>query len=123
MNYTVEINSENKIIRVITYGDLIMESVASMGLEILMKAKKMRYNILYDHRLSKNKISIVDAYYLYSNHYNTVDSHFKLIPIAYIANNEDWAFYSFFECTCNNNGIPIKVFQEESAAMKWVKSL
>lgn len=123
MNYTFEINSENKMIRVITTGDLIKESVALMGLEIMLKAKILKYNILYDYRLSKNRISIVDAYHWYSNYYDNIDIGFRFIPIAYIANNEDWSFYSFFECTCNNNRIPVRVFQEESAAVKWIESL
>jgi hypothetical protein len=123
MNYTFEINSENKMIRVVTTGDLIKESVASMGLEIMLKAKMLKYNILFDYRLSKNRISIVDAYRWYSDYYDNIDINFRFIPIAYIANDEDWTFYSFFECTCNNNLIPVRVFQEESAALKWIESL
>ena len=111
------------MIRVVTTGDLIKESVASMGLEIMLKAKMLKYNILFDYRLSKNRISIVDAYRWYSDYYDNVDINFRFIPIAYIANDEDWSFYSFFECTCNNNLIPVRVFQEESAALKWIESL
>jgi len=123
MNYTFEINSENKTIHVITIGDLITKEVAAMGLDILMKAKMLKYNILYDHRQSKNRISITEAYYWYSTHYDNIDNKFRCIPTAYITNIEDWDFYSFFECTCKNKGIPLRVFQEESAAVKWLESL
>jgi hypothetical protein len=123
MNYKFEINSENRTIHVITMGDLITKEVAAMGLEIMMKAKELKYNIVYDHRQSKNKISIGEAYYWFSTHYDCIDKKLRFIPTAYIANKGDWDFYSFFECSCVNKGIPLRVFQEESSAIKWLESL
>ncbi len=123
MKYAFEINTMSKTIRVITEGNLTIQKAAAMGLEILMKAKELKCKIIFDHRLSKNKISITDAYYWFPTHYDNIDMEFRKIPTAYIVNNTDLEFYSFFECTCTNKGIPIKVFQDENAVLKWLESL
>jgi hypothetical protein len=123
MEYTYEINSMNQTINVVTIGDLITEEVVEMGLKILLQAKELKYKIVFDNRLSKNKISVGEAYSWFSNHFDNIDAEFRYIPTAYIANKEDLNFYSFFECTCNNKGIPIRVFQEEKAVLEWIERL
>ena len=50
MKYTYEINSDTKTINVTTIGDLRTTDMATMELEIRMKAKEMKYKIIYDHR-------------------------------------------------------------------------
>jgi hypothetical protein len=122
MNYTFRIDSENKMILVKTVGDLITNEVVAMGLEIMLKAKMLKYNILYDYRLSNNRISITEAYHWHSTHFDNIDKVLKRIPTAYIANREDWNFYLFFECTCHNKGIPIRAFLEECEAVKWLNT-
>jgi len=123
MKHTYEINSENQTIIVTTIGDLITKEVVAMGLKIMLKAKELKYKIVFDNRLSKNRISIGEAYCWFSTHFDNIDTELRCIPTAYIASKEDWDFYSFFECTCYNKGIPIRAFQEENAAMKWLESL
>ena len=63
MKYTYEIYSKNKLIYVVTMGDLITEEVVAMGLKIMLKAKELKYKILFDNRLSRNRITTVEAYY------------------------------------------------------------
>lgn len=99
------------------------KEVVEMGLKIMLKAKELKYKIVFDNRLSKNRISIGEAYYWFSSHFDTIDAEFRHIPTAYVANIEDWDFYSFFECTCNNKGIPIRAFHGKDAAVKWLESL
>jgi hypothetical protein len=123
MEYTYEINSESKTINVITIGDLITEEAAALGLEVMMKAKELQYRIVFDHRLSKNRISIGEAYFWFSIHYDNIDRELRSIPTAYIVSEIDWEFYSFFQCTCINKGIPIKAFLDETAALKWFEGL
>jgi len=123
MEYNYEINSESKTIYVITTGDLRVKETAEMGLDILMKAKELRYKIVFDNRLSRNKISIGDAYFWFSAHYDTIDKELKKIPTAYLVNENDWEFYFFFQCTNTNKGIPIKVFLEENAVLNWIKGV
>lgn len=108
MKYSYEINSATQTINVITIGNLRSKEVAAMELEIRMKAKELKYKIIFDHRLSKNRISIGEAYYWFSTHFDNIDSGLRKIPTVYIANKTDWDFYSFFECTSKNKGIPIK---------------
>jgi hypothetical protein len=123
MKYTFEINSKNQTIDVITTGEIITEEAVAMGLKIMLKAKELKYKMVFDNRLSKNRISIGEAYCWFSTHFDYIDTELRHIPTAYIANKEDWDFYSFLECTCFNKGIPIRAFQEENAAMKWLESL
>ncbi len=123
MRYTYDLNSEKQTIVVQTRGDLFKNEVIAMGLEILLKAKELKYKVFFDHRLSKNKISITDAYFWFSDNYDYIDTNLKLIPTAYIANQEDWEFFSFFECTSHNKGIPVKAFKEESAAWEWFNNI
>ena len=123
MKYTYEIYSKNQLIYVVTMGDLITEEVVAMGMKIMLKAKELKYKILFDNRLSRNRITTVEAYYWFSTHFDKIDPELRHIPSAYISNKLDWDFYSFFECTCNNKGIRIRAFQEENAAMEWPKSL
>ena len=122
MKYTYKINSENKTIVVITKGDLETKEVAAMGLIIRLKANELKYKIIFDCRLSKNRISITEAYYWFSTHYDSINSKLSYIPSAYLANKKDWDFYSFFETTSNNKGIPIKMFLDEKSALEWLES-
>ena len=121
MKYTYEINSDNQTIVVLTIGNLIKHEVVEMGIEILLKAKELKYRVIFDHRLSKNRISFSEAYNWYLVNYDIIDYELKRIPTAYIINIEDWDFYSFFECTCYNKGIPVKVFKDENAVSEWLK--
>lgn len=122
MKYTYKINSGNKTIVVITTGDLETKEVAAMGLIIRLKANELKYKIIFDYRLSKNRISITEAYYWFSTHYDSINNKLRFIPSAYIANKEDRDFYSFFETTSNNKGIPIKMFLDEKPALEWLES-
>lgn len=122
MKYIYKINHENKTIVVITTGDLETKEVAAMGLRIRLKANELKYKIILDYRLSKNRISITEAYYWFSTHYDSINSKLRYIPSAYIVNKEDRDFYSFFETTSNNKGIPIKMFLDEKPALEWLES-
>ncbi|MBP6610475.1 MAG: hypothetical protein KA206_05220 [Paludibacter sp.] len=121
MRYTYEINPEGETINVVTIGHLETKELADLGLKILLKAKELKYRIIFDCRQSRNKITIAEAYYWYATHYDHIDIVLRNIPIAYIVNKEDWNFYSFFECTCMNQGIQIKVFQEEADGLNWIE--
>jgi hypothetical protein len=122
MKHTYIINPENQTINVEIIGSLETNELAALGLTILLKAKEINFKIVYDCRKSRTKISIAEAYYWYNTHYDHIDIELRLIPTAYIANKEDWDFYSFFECTCSNKGIPIKVFKEKADVLNWVES-
>jgi hypothetical protein len=121
MNYTYKINSDKKNIIVRTTGDLETKEFAGMCLEILLKAKELKFKTMFDFRLSKNKILLAEVYFWISTHYDHVDRQLKYIQSAYIANDVDYYFYSFFELTSNNKGIPMKIFLEETPALEWLE--
>jgi len=123
MEYTYKIDAESKTIKVITKGELTTRETAAMGLEILTKAKELKYKIIFDYRLSRNRISITEAYYWFSAHYDNVDLELRKIPTAYIVNENDCEFYFFFECTSINKCIPIKVFLDENTISEWIETL
>jgi len=120
MEFTYEIINCNKTIIVITTGDLQTTGVVEMELKIRLIAEKLNYKILFDCRLSKNRISITEAYSWFSTHYSGIHNELKWIRTAYLVNKEDWEYYSFFETTSNNRGIPIKAFLDENDILKWV---
>jgi hypothetical protein len=123
MKHTYEINPESQTINVVIIGSLETKELADLGLKIMLKAKELKYKIIFDCRMSRNKITIVEAYYWYTTHYDHIDIELRHIPIAYIVNKEDWDFYSFFECTCRNKGITVKAFMDENIVQKWLERL
>ena len=122
MEFTFEIVNYNKTIVVITIGDLETKGVAEMDLKIRLIAKELIYKILFDCRLSKNRISITEAYCWFSTHYDKTHTELKWIRTAYLANKEDWEYYSFSETTSYNRGIPIKAFLDENEVLKWIEN-
>jgi hypothetical protein len=122
MNYTYIISPDIEIITVIAIGNLEPNEVAELELKIRQMAKDLKYKIIFDYRLSKNKISITEAYYWVTTHFDKVDIKLKQIKSAYLVNKADWDFYSFFECTTNNHGLPIKAFQEDAEILNWLES-
>ena len=120
MEYKFTINTDTKIITVRTSGDLIKNEVAKMDRSIRTKAKGLNFSILFDFRQSKNRIAMADAYFWFTDFYEDNEKLLILIPTAYLSSADDEPFFRFFETTTNNNGIPIKMFQEEDPAMMWL---
>jgi hypothetical protein len=121
MNYSYNLNSENKTITVITTGNYNARELETIEFQIRRKANDLKYKIIFDYRMSKISISITDFYYWFSNKYDSTNLRLKLIQSAYLVNDNDWDAYTFFECTSANNSIPVKVFLEENAANDWLK--
>jgi hypothetical protein len=121
MNYTYIISPDKKTISVIAIDDLEPTEVAELELRIRLMAMDLKYKIIFDYRLSKNKISITDAYYWVSTHFDIVDTKLKMIKSAYLVNKVDWEFYLFFETTSSNHGMQIKVFQDEDTLLSWLE--
>ena len=99
MHYTYQINHDYKMINVVTIGDLITKELASMELKITKIAKQLKYKIIYDYRLSKNKISMAEAYFWFNNLYDKVDWESRKIPLAYLSNKNNIMSYLFGNIT------------------------
>jgi hypothetical protein len=121
MKYTCEIISDYKIIKVNVVGDLTVNEAASMGKTVRLKAIEMNYKILFDFTQTKNKISIGDAYFWFSDHYDTINSKLRYIKTAHLTNKIDKSDFDFFETSCFNKGISVKIFLETEKALEWLK--
>ncbi len=120
MNYSYEKNESSKTITVRTTGHLNTKELSEMGVLIRLHAVDSKSKIIFDHRLSKNFITITQAYYWFSDYYDVIDIKLRQIPTAIITNKEDDNFFQFLETRCSNQGIPIKVFLEEKTAIDWL---
>jgi hypothetical protein len=121
MKYTCEIISDYKIIKVKVVGDLTVRETASMGKAIRLKAIEINYKILFDFTQTKNKISIGDAYFWFSDNYDAIDNKLRYIKTAHLTNQVDKSDFGFFETSCFNKGISVKIFLEKEEALKWLK--
>ena len=120
MTYSSEIIHNSKLILVRTEGDLITNELSVMCLMMRVQARDLNYKLIFDYRLSKNYISITEAYSWFSLHYDSVDMKLRRINTAVISNKYDKEFFSFLETTCYNKGIPLKMFLEEENAKDWL---
>ncbi len=119
MEYTYKVISNYKIIKVKVIGDLATKETASMGKIIRLKAKEMNYKIFFDLTQANNKISISEAYFWFADHYDNIDIKLRYIPTAYLTNEKDKSFFNFFETTCLNKGIRVKMFMKMEEAFEW----
>ena len=110
MNYTTEINEIDTTIIVTTTGDLKTTETAEMGLLIRLQALDLKYKIIFDFSLSKNFISCGEAYFWFADYYDGINIKFRRIPTAIITNANDADFFEFYENTCYNRGIQLKMF-------------
>ena len=123
MEYNYKLISEFKIIKVTVKGDISAEETALMGKTIRVKAKEIDYKIFFDLVQTRNRISIFEAYSWFADHYDKIDVKLRYIPTAYLSNEKDRDFFRFFETTCLNKGIRVRMFMEMDKAMEWLKPI
>ncbi|MDD3321550.1 MAG: hypothetical protein PHS59_08915 [Paludibacter sp.] len=120
MEYTFELINDFKIIEVKVFSIFEENDAVIMGKMIRKKAIELNYKILYDFSQSINRISYTKAYYWFREHYDNIDIKYRYIPTAHITNEEDFVFFNFFETTCINSGIRIKLFRKRDDALEWL---
>jgi hypothetical protein len=123
MEYTFEIINDDKIIKVKVFGELTPKETALMGKNIRIKAKELNYKILFDLTEADNKVSISEAYFWFADHYDEIDIKLRYIPTAHITHERDKSFFRFFETTCYNKNIRVRMFMEHKEALEWLKLL
>jgi hypothetical protein len=121
MDYTLEQIEDENIISLTLYGDLTTPEAILLGKYVRGKALELNYKIVIDFRYTENHISISEAYYWFANYYDVVNYNFRRIPTAHITNEVDADFFKFVQATCQNNGIPIRLFKELEPAKHWLK--
>lgn len=121
MEYTYELIAELKIIKVNVFGDLLPMQAALMGIMIRTKAYEMGYKLLFDYTLiSSVQISMGAAYFWFIDHYDSINIAFRYIPTAYLVNEIIKSDFNFFELTCYNKGIKVRIFMENEKALEWL---
>ena len=124
LEYSYEIIDEYKIIKVTVLGNLTTQEAAIMGIMVRVKANEMGYKLFFDYTLlSSIKIAIGDAYFWFSDHYDTINTKLRHIPTALLVNEKDKSSFDFFENTCYNKGIRIRIFRENKNALEWLNQI
>jgi hypothetical protein len=124
MEYTYEIIDECKIIKVTVLGILTTCETALMGIVVRVKAFETGYKLLFDYRLLTSiQISSGAAYFWFPDYYDKINIKLRHIPTAIIINKTNYSAFNFFENTCYNKGIKLKVFEENEKALEWLNQI
>lgn len=121
MEYTYEIIDEYKIIKVTVLGVLTTREAALMGIIVRVKAYEIGYKLLFDYTLLTSiQISSGAAYFWFPDHYDNISIKLRHIATALLINERNHSAFCFFENTCYNKGIKLKVFMENKKALEWL---
>lgn len=121
MEYTYEIIDERRIIKVNVFGVLTTHETALMGIILRVKAYEIGYKLLFDYsQLTSIQISSGAAYFWFPDHYDNINIKLRHIPTAILINKTNHSAFIFFENTCYNKGIKLKVFEENKKALEWL---
>lgn len=124
MEYTCEIIDERKIIKVTVLGVLTTHETALMGIIVRVKAYETGYKLLFDYaRLTSIQISCGAAYFWFPDHYDKINIKLRHIPTAILTNKTNHSAFNYFENTCYNKGIKLRVFEENKKALEWLKQV
>jgi hypothetical protein len=122
MEYTYEIIDELKVIKVTVLGALTTSEAALMGITVRVKAHEIGYKLLFDYsKLTSIQISSGSAYFWFPDYYDKINIKLRYIPTALLINVRNSSAFIFFENTCYNKGIRIKIFKENESALEWLK--
>jgi hypothetical protein len=120
--YTITLDTENGIVRVVAHGELVKE----LGEEIITKARTIaaehQYPILYDVRHAEVKVSFIDWFFLPRTLPISKDIRMRLIKVALLispGNHE--REYNFYETVMRNLGTNLRIFLKEKEAVEWLK--
>ena len=120
MKYTVSPSDNNKFLLMKALGDFTIDIARQWSVEISETGRKMNINrFLFDVRMARNACSIMENY----NHaYNDPDNLHLLkgIRSAILVSKGDQS-HSFVETTFRNAGLNVKIFTDESVAVKWLE--
>jgi hypothetical protein len=124
MEYTYEIIDESRIIKVNVFGVLTTHETALMGIILRVKAYEIGYKLLFDYsQLTSIQISTGAAYFWFPDHYDNINIKLRHIPTAFLVNKTNHSAFIFFENTCYNKGIKLKIFNENKKALEWLKQI
>jgi hypothetical protein len=120
--YTITLDTENGIVRVVALGELSKE----LGEEVITNARttaaEHQYQILCDVRHAEIKVSLADWFFLPRTLAVFRNIKIRTIKAAVLispGNHE--RIYGFYETVTHNSGMNLRVFLDEQKAVEWLK--
>lgn len=121
MEHSHSVNDISKTIIVIIVGDVNTSNFAKLDIEVCMLALNLNYKIIFDFSHTAVTIGMGEAYFWFATHLDKINTLFRRIPTALIANDKNEDFFHFVETTWTNNGIKTKMFKDLEPAVDWLK--
>ena len=120
--YTITLDTENGIVRVVARGELVKESGEEIITKARMTAAEHQYHILCDVRQAEVKVSIADWFFLPRTLPVYKNNKTRIIKTALIISprNQE-SEYRFYETVAQNEGMNLRVFLKEEEAVEWIK--
>ncbi len=120
--YTVTLDTENKLVHVVAFGELTKE----LGEEIITAARtaaaENQYRILCDARQADVKVSFADWFFLPRTLAIFRNAKIRTIKSAVlISPGSHKRVYDFYETVTHNLGMNVRIFMEEKEAVEWLK--
>ena len=120
MDYTIDMDSKNKVVLGTVRGVLDLPSTQLMTREVRKTAYDLGYEILYDETNVSPQVGITDAYYFPRDIENIYDDPVHRHSKAAIVYKSDKDFWEFFETTARNVGVNVMLFCEIEEAIEWL---
>lgn len=123
MRYIEEVFISQQLIKVKIEGHTTEDQLASHEVVTRILARDLHCGVFFDFRQANPQITISEAYFWIAKHYDVVDPMLRHVPVAFLINGRDRIFFDFWETTFTNNGAVIRIFEEETDAVAWLRSL
>ncbi len=121
----VDLNYEQKIVRVACSGILNMSMAPEVSKSGRMTARNLGMNLLFDFRGLELDVDKVDIYNFPRQTDALQDPELKTLAVALLVKaGEDEENWKFYETTSRNAGVNVRVFVDnEPAAVEWLVGL
>jgi hypothetical protein len=123
MEYSYIINDVHRTVLVTVSGELYANDFAKLNIEVCSMALKLNYKLIFDFTNAVVRIGLGEAYFWFSDHLDKINTSFRRIPTAHIANDLNEPFFRFVEVAWTNRGSRTKMFREVERALEWLDQL
>ena len=120
-NYEIKPDHEKKVLWIIGSGSFDKQSTTKMVSTARKMASELKFPLLYDLRLAKFQLSVIDLYQIPRDREIFADISTRVRKSANVfAKDVDKELLNFYETTARNSGLIWKAFFDVSEAMKWL---
>jgi len=120
MEHSYDINEVNRTITVVLVGEIYANDFAKLNIEVCSVALKLNYKLIFDFTNAIVRIGLGEAYFWFSDHLDKINTSFRQIPTAHVANDINETFFRFVEVAWTNRGSRTKMFKEVTSALEWL---